>query len=460
MVAYTADPSFYRDLCARLENVRLHGSSGYERLRDELIWNARMRRARSPDCIVKPKSAEDVVTAVRLAGRYNMQIALRGSGHNYQAAALRDGGIMVDLSGLDHIEIDAAARRARIGAGVTGGRLIKELSRHGLGFPIGHCADVAASGYILSGGFGWNYGEWGPACASVASIDVVLATGEPITVDAFSGQDLFWAARGAGCAFFAAVTAYELVLHPLPAATFAIEAVFDATSAPLLAEWLNAAGQTAHETIEIICLVGPDSETAKPSVTVRAIGNGTSMADVRVKLGSLLAPPANAALLRPVRREVLSFPELTKFSSMPGGKRVAADQIWSDAPIGELLLAIAYLAEVPQPSSTISLTGLGGGARTPGMFAGQDCALSMGGTRSAGIYALWDGEEHDRRHLDWVTAADMALAPLRRGRYVAEADLFVEPGRVEECFSPEVLARLVALRRHYDPEARFFSCLG
>ncbi len=85
--------------------------------------------------------------------------------------------IMVDLSGLDRIEIDAAARRAGIGAGVTGGRLIKELSRHGLGFPIGHCADVAASGYILSGGFGWNYGEWGPACANVAEIEVVLADG-------------------------------------------------------------------------------------------------------------------------------------------------------------------------------------------------------------------------------------------------------------------------------------------
>ena len=71
-----------------------------------------MHHARSPDCIARPGSAGEVATVVRLAGQANTKIALRGSGHNYQAAALRDGGVMVDVSGLDQIEIDVAVLAA------------------------------------------------------------------------------------------------------------------------------------------------------------------------------------------------------------------------------------------------------------------------------------------------------------------------------------------------------------
>ncbi len=458
IVTDSSDSSLYRDLCSQLENVRLHGSSGYDRLREELIWNARVWDARSPDCIVRPKSAEEVATVVRLAGESDTKVALRGSGHNYQGAALRDGGIMLDLGGLDHIEIDADAHRAWIGAGVTGGRLIEELSSRGLGFPIGHCSDVAASGYVLSGGFGWNYGAWGPACVNVAAIEMVLANGEKITADTHRHADLFWAARGAGCAFFAAVTGYELILHPLPLKTFAIDAVFEASAASKIALWLNLAGLAAHETVEIICLVGPDHD-GRPSITVRAIANGPNLAAARAKLGPLLTPPADAVLLATVKREEVLFNELTKFSAMPKGKRVAADQCWSDAPLGDLLEAVAHLAGVPQATSAISLTGLGGGARTPFMSGDREHALSVGGTRSAGIYALWDGAEHDRLHLDWVASASAALAGLRNGRYVAEADLTLGPDRLAECFTPDALSRLRELRGRYDPDDLFFTCL-
>lgn len=457
MASRFADLSIYRELCRDLANVRLHGSAEYDDLRRELIWNARMHDARSPDCIVRAGSAKEVSAIISLAGQHDAKVALRGSGHNYQGAALRDGGIMIDLSGLDEIRIDVAARRAWIGAGITGGQLIKELSRNGLAFPIGHCGGVAASGYILSGGFGWNYGEWGPACRNVSAIEMVLASGEVVTATEDTHADLFWAARGAGCAFFAAVTAYELMLQPLPPATFAMNAIFEASSAQVVAEWLNKAGATADKTAELICLIGPDHESGKPSITVRAIANGSSAANARSKLGALLDIPSKADLIAPVTCEDLPFTDLSKFSAMPSDKRVAADQVWSDAPLGDMLLAVAHLAEGPQASSAISLTGLGGWARTPHMLD-DDCALSVGGTRSAGIYALWDGMADDQRHLDWVAAANTALAPLRNGRYVAEADVFFERGRIAECFSAEAWKKLRSLGQQYDPHQRFFAC--
>ncbi|WEK45872.1 MAG: FAD-binding oxidoreductase [Candidatus Andeanibacterium colombiense] len=435
------------------------GSPKFAPLVDELIWSARARDLRVPAAIVQPRSAAEVAAAVRLAGEGGMKVALRGSGHNYQGAALRDGGLLVDLGGLDRIDIDAGAHRARVGAGVKGGRLIGELARHGLAFPIGHCADVALSGYLLSGGIGWNYGEWGPACASVSAIEMVTADGAALIATANDHADLFWAARGAGCAFFAAVTGYELILHDLPAVSFALEAVFDAASAPDVAQWLDTARAGVDPTTELICMVGPHHETGKPSVTLRAIASGPTGMAARNKLGPLRELPAEAKLLAAVEETELSFAELKRFSAMPSGKRVAADQSWSDRSLGDLLLAVAHLAGGVQSSSAISLTALGQAALAPGLPDDVDGALSVAGRCSAGIYALWDGAEHDARHLAWVAKADAALAPLRTGRYIAEADLFAGPERVEECFSPEAFAQLTELRKQYDPTGRFFSCL-
>jgi len=428
-------------------------------LREELIWNARLHHARSPDGIIRPGTAEDVAKAIRFAGSRGLKVSLRGSGHNYQAAALRDGGLLIDLGALDTIDIDVAARRARIGAGVKGGRLMEELAPHGLAFPIGHCSDVAASGYILSGGIGWNYGEWGPACTNVAAIQMITADGQLCWVNEEAHPDLFWAAKGAGCAFFAAVTGYELELQPLPARSFALDAVFEAQSAPAIARWLSTAGLEADPTVELICMVGPDHETGKPSVTIRAIASGSTAQEAKGKLAGLLDVPADARRIAPVDARELEFADLTQFSAMPTGKRVAADQIWSEAPLWDLLLAVQHLAEGPQSSSAISLTALGGRARTPRMPEGKSGSLSVGGVTSAGIYAMWDGAAEDSRHLAWVAAAGQALAPYKCGRYIGEADLFIEPGRLEECFSTAALARLKDLKARYDPTSLFFSCL-
>lgn len=435
------------------------GARGFDELVRELIWNVRPPEERTPDGIVRPSSPEEVAAAIRLATERGLRVSLRGSGHNYQGAALRDDGLLIDIGALHRIEIDAAARRAWVGAGVKGGRLIGELAERGLAFPIGHCSDVALSGYVLAGGIGWNYGEWGPACANVTAIEMVTATGALIIASADEHPDLFWAARGAGCAFFAAVTAYELVLHDLPAACFVLEASFDAGAADAIAQWLNEAGAKAHPSVELICLVGPDAETGGPGITVRAVASAGSLEGARSKLGPLLTLPAGVPLLRPAEQHELRFSELTRFSAMPSGKRVGADQIWSEQAIGDLLLSVAHLATGPQASSAISLTALGGRATTPGMPGEVNGALSLGGTTSAGVYALWDGPENDRLHLDWVAAADAALAPFRSGRYVGEADLFIEPDRIGQCFSTTALARLKELRERYDPARRFFSCL-
>lgn len=70
-------------------------------------------------------------------------------------------------------------------------------------------------GYLLNGGWGWNAGEWGPACMSVTGVEMLTADGELVYADGTNNSDLFWAARGAGPGFFVAVTRFDLALKPV-----------------------------------------------------------------------------------------------------------------------------------------------------------------------------------------------------------------------------------------------------
>jgi hypothetical protein len=142
---------------------------------------------------------------------------------------------------------------------------------------------------------------------------------------------------------------------------------------------------------------------------------------------------------------------------MPEGKRVAADQAWCDATMGEMLLAVVHLAGVPKRSSTVNLIAPGGSAEIPFMPDAAHTALSVGGGASAGIYAMWDEPEDDALHCGWVRDVDAALAPLRSARYIGEADLTAGPERLRECFSDGAFARLDELRARYDPDRLFQS---
>ncbi len=178
----------------RIERV----DPAYDAARERVTWNKRLDKARAPDAVVSVRSVEEAAAAIRFAAASGLKVSPRGSGHHYEAAALRDGGLLLDLAGLDSIEIDAGARTARAGAGVVGGVLSERLAAHGLAFPAGHCVDVGLSGYLLAGGFGWNSGEWGAACANVFAAELVTASGEIVLATEQDHADLLWAARGAG----------------------------------------------------------------------------------------------------------------------------------------------------------------------------------------------------------------------------------------------------------------------
>jgi len=442
----------FADLARRVTALQPQGTASYNQAREEAIWNKRLDKVRAPDAVVRCRSTEEVAAAVRFAAEHGLKVSPRGSGHHYEAAALRDGGLLLDLGGLDSIEIDAQERTARVGAGVVGGPLSERLEEQHLAFPVGHCVDVGLSGYILAGGFGWNAGEWGPACANVSAIEMVTAAGEIVLASEDSHPELFWAARGAGAGFFAAITAYHLRLQPLPRATFAWRAQFSVNDAPALADWLTAATDAAHPTAEVGCFLLNHWDTREPAVILRVSTCADSEEEAREKVASFYSPPPSIKPLTETKAEFVRFSELFSMSPMPSGKRVAADHLWSDAPLGDLLMAVHDLHS-PGQHSTVDLIALGGHSH----LTLPNAALSVGGGTGVGIYALWDDPADDEAHRTWVRRIDDALAPFRNGRYVGEADLTAGACRRAECFTSQAFQRLQELRSQYDPGALFFA---
>jgi len=219
------------------EGIVRRGAAGYEELRRSLVRSA-LLPARYPEVIVRAQTIDEAVAAVRLARELGLKLATRSGGHSWCAAALRDGSLLLDLSRLNDLRIDHDGRRMTVGPGLTNGGLTGALAGHGLGFPAGHCRDVGLGGYLLTGGLGWNAGTWGPACHSVAAVEVITAQGDVVVADDRHDPDLLWAARGAGPGFFAVATSFEARLYEAPRFTLTSSFAFPLSALADVAAWV------------------------------------------------------------------------------------------------------------------------------------------------------------------------------------------------------------------------------
>lgn len=431
----------------------------HRELCDDLIWNGR-KPAAHPRYVVRAACVEDVQLAVRFAAANGLKISPRGGGHNFTGIAL-NGNVVVDVSGLDHLNIDAKSASAFVGPGVTNERLAAALDRQGYAFPVGHCATVPVSGYLLGGGVGWNSGEWGIACFSVIGADVVMADGELLHVDENNSPEILWAVRGAGPEFFGIVTSYHVRLQPAPKAIMTSVRVYLPSEARRVGEWAEAAMASAPANLEFTVKISappPEANAPVGAFVIAAIGTAfaASERDARHILDALFASAPEGAVetvdLIPTPFNALY--DLTSVST-PKGKRYAVDTLWSDASFAEILdrMVAGYSARPSMES--FALLAL----RSPLSLAPGDAAFSRIGRVFSSIYTVWDGEQNDKANMDWLRQTMMEIEPLATGTYVGESDLERE-GRSVGIHSPEVALKLSTLRAKYDSRRIFRSLVA
>jgi FAD/FMN-containing dehydrogenase len=166
-----------------------------------------------PAAIVRPVDDAAVASVVELARESGIELAVRGGGHSMAGHSASEGGLVLDLAWLDDLEIDVDARVATASAGLTAGRVTKEVGERGFSLGFGDTASVGIGGLTLGGGVGYLVRKHGLTVDSLLSADVVTADGRVLQVDESNHPDLFWAIRGGG-GNVGVVTCFRYRLHP------------------------------------------------------------------------------------------------------------------------------------------------------------------------------------------------------------------------------------------------------
>ncbi len=170
------------------------GDAGYDEARR--VYNGMIDKR--PALIARCADAADVVAAVNFGREQQLLIAVRGGGHNGAGLGTVDDGLVIDLSAMRSVEVDAARREVRVAGGCVWNDVDKATSPHGLAVPTGFLSSTGVGGLTLGGGLGYLTRRYGLTIDSLLEVEMVLADGRLVTANARHNADLFWAVRGGG----------------------------------------------------------------------------------------------------------------------------------------------------------------------------------------------------------------------------------------------------------------------
>lgn len=220
------------------------------------IWNGAVHH--KPAVVVLSRTAADVRAAVVAARRHGVPLSVRGGGHDWAGRSLRDGGLVVDLSGMRQVVIDPQERIATVSGGATAGDVIAAAAPHGLVAVTGTVGSVGLAGLSLGGGYGPLNGRFGLAADNLLGAEVVLPDGQIVQTDDINSPELFWAIRGGG-GNFGVVTSMRVRLHPVDRLLAGL-ILYPWSEAPAVLAQLNTVLANAPDelTVQTGLLTGPD----------------------------------------------------------------------------------------------------------------------------------------------------------------------------------------------------------
>ncbi|MFC7037634.1 LLM class flavin-dependent oxidoreductase [Nonomuraea rubra] len=405
------------------------GDAAFARVRSTYL------RGGSPGLVLRPGTPDEVGQAVRYARTQPVKLSIRSGGHGISGRSTSNGGIVIDVSRLNGVEVlDKATRRVRVQPGARWSDVAAALSPHGWALTSGDYGGVGVGGLATAGGIGWFVREQGLTIDRLRAVDLVLADGSLVRADAEENAELFWAVRGAG-ANFGIVTAFEFEAHEGGEVGFA-QLVVDATdTAGFLQRW-GAAMEAAPRDLTSSLIIG----RARPGQPIVAQIMAVVHSGDAETIINRLQPIAATAPLLDHSIQVLPYEAIMH---VPHGPHDAQGEPVTRAGLADHLtpeLAAAAARLVASGHTYFFQVRAAGGAASDvppdaTAYAGRSANFSLvafGPARRA-LDEQWDAMLH---HFS--------------GQYINfETDL--RPERIQEAYPEPTLRRLRALKRRYDP---------
>jgi hypothetical protein len=411
---------------------------------------------RRPEMVIQANDVFDVISAVKRAIQLGRKVTICSGGHSWAQNHIRDGAIMIDLSRLNSIEIDALNRRAIIGPGCLAGELNAALAKQGLFFPVAHAYTVGMGGFLLQGGFGWNSRALGLGCENVIGLDIVLADGTLVHANEHENTDLFWAARGAGPGFFGIVVRFHLKLHTKPKYVGLKLQVFRLKHLEQVFTWADKMGPSVALNVEFQMVLnrkafgifGPGIEILAP---VLADSRQAALEATAFISQSPIRPIASLTLpLMPLSIEfMMKTGEKTLF--LPD-TRWTADNMWMNDSIGQILPYLRDIADTqpPAPSHALWLNWNAPQSRT-------DMAFSIEARTYLALYGGLRGKAARPEDETWATDHMRKLEPFSHGIQLADENTGRRPARF---MTEKNLRKLDEIRAQRDPTGLFHAWMG
>jgi FAD/FMN-containing dehydrogenase len=443
------------ELKARVQgDVVLPQDEAYDSART--IWNAMVDK--HPALIVRCAVDADVVGAVNFARDNGLPLAVRGGGHNIAGSALCDGGIVVDLSKMKSVRVDAGARRASVEGGATLGDFDAAAQAHGLATPLGINSTTGVAGLTLGAGFGWLSRKYGMTIDNLESAEVVTAAGEVLRASASEHPDLFWALRG-GSGNFGAVTRFEFRLHPVGPNLLSGLIVYPLAEAEAVLQRYRDFVAAAPDELTVWTVL----RKAPPLPFLPEKVHGQEV----VVLALLYAgdPGAGQALIEPLRRfgnvqgEHIGVQPYAAWQQAfdplltPGARNYWKSHNFATLDDGLFDAVIEYVGKLPSPQCEIFFGAIGGATARPKpdatAYPHRDARFVMN------VHGRWDGRSDDERCIAWSRAFFNASAPYASGGAYVNFLTADEGDRVRAAYGSNY-ERLAQVKRKYDP-ANLFS---
>jgi FAD/FMN-containing dehydrogenase len=433
-------------------------SPGYDAART--VWNSAIDRR--PACIARCTGVADVVAAVRFARERDLEIAVRGGGHNVAGTAVCDDGVVIDLSAMRTVSVEPAGRTAWVQGGALWGDVDHETQAHGLATTGGIVSHTGVAGVTLGGGIGFLMRKYGLTVDNLLAADVVTAEGSILRASADEHPDLFWALRGGG-GNFGIATSFRFALHPVGPSVMAGPVFWAAEDTTDVLRFYRDFAAEAPDELGTVVRLGtvsplpdiPEDLHWRPAVAVAccfagAVEDGERAVRALRRFGTplvdLLAPAPYVAFQSGIDDTVPhGWHYYWKGTTLTG---------LSDDAIA-VIADHAYAAGSARSYAAIFHMG-GAVARVPHdatAFAGRGLAHNMS------IDAVWlpdESDEHAAAESAWARRFLHALQPHHAGGvYVNFLDADDDSSRVRQAYGDRTYRRLAEVKAEYDPDNVF-----
>lgn len=404
-----------------------------------------------PAVVAQCLGTADIVSAVRLARDHGLEIAVRGGGHNVGGRATIDDGMMIDLSLMKHVSVDAAARTARVAGGTLWGHFNRETQLHGLAATGGVVSTTGVAGLTLGGGLGWLMPKYAMALDNVRGVEMVLADGRVARAAADENSDLFWAVRGGG-GNFGVASSFEFGLHTVGPIVMGGLAAWPADRAPDVLRLFRDLAAKANDDLMLVgaLITGPDGTTKLVAIAAGFFGDAREGEKALAPIKSFGQPVMDA--MGPI-----PYTQLNAMldASYPAGARNYWKSHFCEHLGDEAIDTIVEaFMRCPSPMGQFVVEHFHGAATR---IAPTDTAYAL---RSSGFNVLvlsqWMAAADDAAGRTWARDSYAALqrfvGPNRYLNYLDQDD--VGDGVLSAAYGPNI-RRLQSIKATYDPDNVF-----